>query len=84
MKKIFLFLSIILFSLSFTQKPKPTLYIIGDSTVKNGSGKGSDGQFGWGTLIHEHFDTTKIHIENHAIGGRSSRTFLTEGRHAAP
>ncbi len=80
MKKNFIFFIIIVFSLAFTQKPKPTLYIIGDSTVKNGSGKGSDGQWGWGSLIYEHFDTTKIHIENHAIGGRSSRTFLTEGR----
>jgi len=80
MKKTLIFSIIIVFFLAFTQKAKPTLYIIGDSTVKNGSGKGSDGQFGWGTLIHEHFDTTKIHIENHAIGGRSSRTFLTEGR----
>ncbi len=80
MKKTVTFSIILLFSLAFTQKPKPTLYIIGDSTVKNGSGKGSDGQWGWGSLIHEHFDTTKIHIENHAIGGRSSRTFLTEGR----
>lgn len=80
MKKTFIFSIIIAFSLAFTQKPKPTLYIIGDSTVKNGSGKGSDGQWGWGSLIHEYFDTTQIHIENHAIGGRSSRTFLTEGR----
>lgn len=80
MKKTFIFSIIIVFSLAFTQKPKPTLYIIGDSTVKNGSGKGSDGQWGWASLVHEHFDTTRIHIENHAIGGRSSRTFLTEGR----
>lgn len=58
----------------------PTLYIIGDSTVKNGSGKGSDKLWGWGSVIDEHFDTTKIHIENHAIGGRSSRTFITDGR----
>lgn len=62
------------------QPPRPTLYIIGDSTVKNGSGKGSDGLWGWGSLLAPHFDTTRIHIENHAIGGRSSRTFLTEGR----
>lgn len=59
---------------------RPTLYIIGDSTVRNGSGKGSDGLWGWGSVIAQHFDTTRIHIENHAIGGRSSRTFLTEGR----
>jgi hypothetical protein len=59
---------------------KPTLYIIGDSTVKNGSGKGADAMWGWGSVIDAGFDTTRIHIENHAIGGRSSRTFITEGR----
>jgi oligogalacturonide lyase len=80
MKKSILSLIVISLLLAFTQHTKPTLYIIGDSTVKNGSGKGSDGQWGWGSLIYEHFDTTKIRIENHAIGGRSSRTFLTEGR----
>jgi len=53
----------------------PTLYIIGDSTVNN-SGEGMQG---WGNVIDQHFDTTKIHIVNRARGGRSSRTFLTEG-----
>ena len=28
----------------------------------------------------DYFDTSKISIRNHAIGGRSSRTFITEGR----
>jgi rhamnogalacturonan acetylesterase len=60
--------------------PKPTLYIIGDSTVNNGSGKGQDSMWGWGSFLAEHFDTIRIHLENHAIGGRSSRTFITEGR----
>lgn len=66
--------------ISSTDQIKPTLYIIGDSTVKNGQGKGSDGLWGWGNFIGEYFDSTKINIENHAIGGRSSRTFITEGR----
>ena len=61
---------------------RPTLYLIGDSTVKNGSGKGSDQLWGWGSFIDTYFDTNKITIENHAIGGRSSRTFITEGRWA--
>ena len=56
--------------------PRPTLFIIGDSTVKNGT----RGQRGWGEVISPFFDTNKIRIENHAIGGRSSRTFFTEGR----
>ncbi len=59
---------------------KPTLYLIGDSTVKAGQGKGENGQWGWGSFLPTFFDTTKINIENHAIGGRSSRTFLTDGR----
>ncbi|HVG13909.1 MAG TPA: rhamnogalacturonan acetylesterase, partial [Chitinophagaceae bacterium] len=28
----------------------------------------------------QYFDTTKISVQNHALGGRSSRTFITEGR----
>ena len=81
--KLFLVLSII-FVLSssfilFKQKEKPVLYLIGDSTVKNGKGKGDGGLWGWGNFIPEHFDTLKIKIENHALGGTSSRTFQTKG-----
>jgi lysophospholipase L1-like esterase len=57
-------------------KAKPTLFIIGDSTVRNST----PGQVGWGDPMKALFDAEKIHVENHAIGGRSSRTFLTEGR----
>lgn len=57
----------------------PTFFIVGDSTVKSG---GSKGMIGWGEVIASFFDTTKINVVNHAIGGRSSRTFFTEGRWA--
>src|SRR5215471_19042396 len=53
----------------------PTLFIIGDSTVKNSS----KGLLGWGDPIAGLFDQTRIRIENRARGGRSSRTFQTEG-----
>lgn len=55
----------------------PTFHIVGDSTVKSG---GSKGMFGWGERIAPFFDTNKINVVNHAIGGRSARTFFTEGR----
>src|SRR3954447_11480202 len=45
---------------------KPTLYIIGDSTVKNGAGTGGGGLWGWGDFIAPYFDTTRISIENAA------------------
>jgi lysophospholipase L1-like esterase len=54
----------------------PTVWLIGDSTVKNGT----KGQVGWGEVIGDFFDPAKAKVENRAIGGRSSRTFLTEGR----
>jgi len=59
--------------------PMPTLYLIGDSTVKNGRGDGSGGLWGWGQVLYGHFYETRIRIQNRALGGRSSRTFLTEG-----
>ena len=57
----------------------PRLILIGDSTVRCGRANGTDGLWGWGQVIVEHFDLDRIAIENHAMGGRSSRTFLTEG-----
>src|SRR5215471_18998742 len=63
-----------------TNGAPPTLFLIGDSTVKNGGGKGDGGLWGWGSVIAKYFDTNKITLQNKAIGGRSSRTYLTEGR----
>jgi lysophospholipase L1-like esterase len=60
---------------AFRANQKPTLFTIGDSTVKN-----TQPMYGWGSVIGTFFDTTKIEIANHAMAGRSSRTFLTENR----
>jgi lysophospholipase L1-like esterase len=54
---------------------KPTLFLIGDSTVHNRT----RGQLGWGDTIATSFDSSKITVTNRALGGRSSRSFLTEG-----
>lgn len=57
----------------------PTLFLVGDSTVKCGT----KGQRGWGEEFGKYFDPAKVNVVNVAIGGRSSRTFITEGRWAA-
>src|SRR5438552_7834084 len=57
----------------------PTLFIIGDSTVKNGRDNGDQGLWGWGTPLASHFDKTKINVQNRALGGTSSRSFQTGG-----
>lgn len=79
LKSMVLFATVLLSAFSFNNH-KPVLYIIGDSTVKNGDGSGANLLQGWGSFINGFFDTTKIGIANHAIGGRSSRTFITDGR----
>jgi len=54
----------------------PTLWTIGDSTVKNGRQNGKEGgRWGWGDEIVKFFDGSKINIENQALGGTSSRSF---------
>jgi rhamnogalacturonan acetylesterase len=53
----------------------PTLWIAGDSTVKSNAP-----MRGWGQDLGTFFDPKKINVVNRAIGGRSSRTFFTEGR----
>jgi lysophospholipase L1-like esterase len=57
----------------------PTLFLIGDSTVRNGRGDGANGQWGWGEPLVDRFDTNRINVVNRAVGGLSSRTFLTQG-----
>jgi lysophospholipase L1-like esterase len=61
----------------------PSLILIGDSTMRNGSddgqGKGAEGQWGWGHTIADLFDPAKINVVNRAVGGLSSRTYLTGG-----
>ena len=81
-RQIFIAIAVVAVFSSFMllQKEKPVFYIIGDSTVKNGDGTGKGSLWGWGDFMSPYFDTTKISIRNHAIGGRSSRTFITEGR----
>jgi lysophospholipase L1-like esterase len=74
--KILLLLLTAGLGLGFSIQVRPTLYIIGDSTVRNNN----QVKWGWGTLIGDYLDTTKIRISNLAMPGRSTRTFLKEGR----
>jgi lysophospholipase L1-like esterase len=56
----------------------PTIYIASDSTAQNYT---SDyvPQEGWGQELHQFF-SDDVAIENRAIGGRSSRNFVEQGR----
>ncbi|MEO0054338.1 MAG: hypothetical protein RLZZ50_285 [Verrucomicrobiota bacterium] len=53
----------------------PTLWIAGDSTVRSNAP-----MRGWGQDLSRFFNPASLNVVNRAIGGRSSRTFYTEGR----
>ncbi|GAC1374991.1 MAG: hypothetical protein NVSMB30_18570 [Hymenobacter sp.] len=76
--RLFLAAAVLLWLLTGFRKPSPppTLFLIGDSTVNNTNAP----QLGWGNIIASYFDTTKIKVRNNAKAGRSTRTFITEGR----
>jgi lysophospholipase L1-like esterase len=64
---------------SSTQTPinpkLPTVFVAGDSTANNHA----NGGLGWGDPFINYFDLTRANVLNRARGGRSSRTFVTEG-----
>lgn len=55
----------------------PTIFSIGDSTMANKK-EGTE-EAGWCQLLHEHL-TDAIRVDNHAQNGRSSKSFIDEGR----
>ncbi len=57
---------------------KPTVFLIGDSTVRNGSYDNEvqpPDKWGWGHLLHYYFDESRIKVVNDAMGGTSSRSY---------
>jgi lysophospholipase L1-like esterase len=78
MKKILLTLYIFLATVLFGQQ-KTTLFLIGDSTMANKENPDKNPEHGWGQVLPQ-FLTTGIEVQNHAMNGRSSKSFRTEGR----
>jgi lysophospholipase L1-like esterase len=64
-------------SAAHAKRPIPTLFIAGDSTAATYTGPNA--QQGWGEPLGTFFDPQRLRVVNAARGGRSSRTFVTEG-----
>ena len=56
-----------------------TVFIIGDSTAANKDISGGKQERGWGMALQCYFDDN-IRVDNHAVNGRSSLSFINEGR----
>ena len=80
MKKVALYLSILLMTfLLSSSKKQTTIFIIGDSTAANKSNFDTNPERGWGMVLQGFFDESIV-VDNHAVNGRSSKSFIDEGR----
>jgi rhamnogalacturonan acetylesterase len=64
------------------QASLPSIYIVGDSTASYHPDRDHEGYAapqGWGVFFPAFFDHDKVNVVNVARGGRSSRTYMTEG-----
>ncbi len=77
MKQLLLF-ALLLVSFR-SPEPVPVIFLIGDSTMADKS-PGDAPETGWGTVFAEYIDRGKAIVSNHAVNGRSSKSFLTEKR----
>ncbi|KEO72644.1 rhamnogalacturonan acetylesterase [Anditalea andensis] len=57
----------------------PTIYMIGDSTMADKGYSPSNPEKGWGQVFPLYLNDD-IRVQNHAVNGRSSKSFRDEGR----
>lgn len=76
-----LFIALVLPVLAWAQAPSDTItvFMIGDSTMANKPLDKENQERGWGQMLPMFFEGA-IKVDNHAVNGRSSKSFIDEGR----
>lgn len=77
MKKILLLLFLPLI-MGFGKKEKMVIFLAGDSTMADKKAEEAP-ETGWGTVLATLFDNTQLLVDNHAVNGRSSKSFRDLG-----
>ncbi|WP_297088108.1 rhamnogalacturonan acetylesterase [uncultured Draconibacterium sp.] len=78
MRKLILIIPLFLFAFSFNITRPVHIFMIGDSTMANKPEKNIP-ENGWGQVLHYFFNDSVV-VDNHARNGRSSKSFIDEGR----
>jgi pectinesterase len=80
MKKILAIVAALLLLTSAVPEKPTTIFVIGDSTAANKDTTRGKQERGWAMVLQEYFDQKVITVDNHAVNGRSSKSFIDEGR----
>lgn len=79
MPKLLTIFIFVLCVLSHSAVGQIRVYLAGDSTCANKT-PDKRPETGWGEMLQQHFDPTKVVVDNRAMNGRSTKTFISEGR----
>ncbi len=80
MKLVFAFiLTMVVAGIASGQESPVTIFLAGDSTCAAKLPEKRP-ETGWGEMLGQHFKDGKVRIENRAMNGRSTKTFISEGR----
>ena len=80
LKVLLVLCALLLLSAFIAERKDPiTIFMIGDSTMANKSLKNGNIERGWGQMLPGYF-TEEVVVDNHAMNGRSSLSFINEGR----
>ena len=64
---------------AFGRRQTVTVFLAGDSTMAPKQ-ENKRPETGWGEQLQKRFDEQRVRIDNHAANGRSTKTFISEGR----
>ena len=78
MKKLILILSVLCLAFAADDFRPVHIFMIGDSTMANKPEKAIP-EYGWGQVL-QHFFNDSVLVDNHARNGRSSKSFINEGK----
>lgn len=71
-------LLVVFFLSAFKEDNKIRIFMIGDSTMANKDIRGGKLERGWGMML-KNFFTDDVVVDNRALNGRSSKSFIAEG-----
>ena len=72
-------ITLLMLTSAFTMRKTVTVFMIGDSTMANKDTTGGKQERGWGMMLQQYFKSDVV-VDNHAVNGRSSKSFIDEGR----
>lgn len=79
MKKVLLACVALMMLCAFSDNQPVRIFMVGDSTMANKDTTGGKQERGWGMVFNEFFNDD-VYISNHAVNGRSTKSFIDEGR----